>query len=419
YTNFNLTSDVIDASLTGNAKITDLKTAFNNHLNNYIAVPDSLLGEKEYHFDFDLALTKPDFFTDFLIDGLDGIIINHCHASYDGANDLFEADIRIPQLNYANWKLDSLSFLLSSEGNSILSKLELAQFSYDSIYIKNIAFSTKFAEQNATISLTINDIRDSLKYQIETNVAFKDSSYVINLNPEKFTIDYQPWFVDKNNNVIIKNRDVTVRSVSLTNDNQRIWLESIDDHIKLNFEQFDIQNIMGIVEKEKAHQILNGSLDGYIDVVDLFGETSIKSDLRINDLNFKETRLGNLKALIDFKTQDAISYSLNLTNNLNSIKLNGRYEFNSDHTGIEAAFVTDISEADVFSGLLEEYLTGLNGGINGRIEIIGDVANPRLNGQMNFSNLSMTIGSLNTLLTSNGSISLKDNLVEFKNFTVS
>ncbi|MCK5102196.1 MAG: hypothetical protein KAR17_05250, partial [Cyclobacteriaceae bacterium] len=95
YTNFDLTSDVIDASLTGNTKIADLKTAFNNHLNNYIAVPDSLLGEKEYHFDFDLSLKNPDLFTNFLIEGLHGITINHCHASYDGVNDLFEADIRI------------------------------------------------------------------------------------------------------------------------------------------------------------------------------------------------------------------------------------------------------------------------------------------------------------------------------------
>ncbi|MCK5369931.1 MAG: hypothetical protein KAQ62_15330, partial [Cyclobacteriaceae bacterium] len=52
YTNFNLTSDIFNSSLTGNTKIAELKTAFNNHINNYFAIPDSLLNEKEYHFDF-------------------------------------------------------------------------------------------------------------------------------------------------------------------------------------------------------------------------------------------------------------------------------------------------------------------------------------------------------------------------------
>jgi len=63
YTNFNFTSDIFNSSLTGNTKIIDLKTAFNNHIDNYFEIPDSLLSEKEYHFEFDLSMNKPDFFT--------------------------------------------------------------------------------------------------------------------------------------------------------------------------------------------------------------------------------------------------------------------------------------------------------------------------------------------------------------------
>ncbi|MCK5137163.1 MAG: translocation/assembly module TamB domain-containing protein [Bacteroidales bacterium] len=419
YTNFDLTSDIINASLTGNTKIAELKTAFYNHINNYIAVPDSLLSKKEHRFDFDLSLNEPYFFTNFLIDGLQEFTIDHCHASYEGANDLFEVDIKVPKLSYANWELDGLSFLLNSEEDSIITKIELDQFSYDSAFVKNISFKTKFAEQKARLLLSINDIRDSLKYHIETNVANMDGSYIISLNPEKLIIDHRKWFVDQNNKVIIKNRDISIQSALLTHDNQKIWLESADDHLKLNFKQFEIQNITGILEKEKAPQILKGRLNGTIDVIDLFGELTVKNDLIINDLSSQEVGLGNLKALIDFKPQEAISYSLSLTDDINSIKLDGRSEINSESSDIEAALVTDITQAEVFSDLVGDYLTGLNGGVNGRIEIIGEIANPRLSGQMNFNDLSMTIGSLNTLLTANGSVSVKDNQVEFKNFNVS
>lgn len=419
YTNFDFSSDILNASLTGNTRIAELKTAFYNHIHHYIAVPDSFLSKKEYLFDFDLSVENPDFFTKFLILDLKEFTIDQCNASYDGAKDLFEADIRVPHLNYANKIIDGLSFSLNSKGDSIFSSLELTRFSYDSAFVKNISFKTIFADQKARLILSINDIRDSLKYHIVTNIVNTDSSYIVSLNPDQLVIDHRKWLVDHNNKVIIKNRDISVQSANLTHDNQKIWLESPDNHLILNFEKFEIQNITGILEKELAPQSLKGRLNGTIDVIDSSGELTVRSDLIINDLSTHEVSLGNLKALIDFKPKEVLSYSLSLTDDVNSIKLDGRYANNPESSDIEAVLVTDITNAEVFAGLVDDYLTGLTGGVNGRLEIIGEMATPRLSGQMNFSDLSITIGSLNTLLTTNGSVSLTEKLIEFKDFNVS
>jgi len=419
YTNFDFSSDIFNASLTGNTKISDLKTAFYNHIHNYIAVPDSFLSEKEYHFDFDLSLENPDFFTKFLIEDLHEITIDHCHASYEGTNNLFEADIKVPKLSYANWELDGISLFLNSEKDSILSTLELARFSYDSAYVKNLSLTTKFADQRTNLSLSMNDNRDSLKYHIETSVANLDDSYMISLNPDKLIIDHREWFVDHNNKVIIKDRDINVQSATLTHENQKIWLESQENHLVLNFEQFEIQNVTGILEQEEASHSVEGRLNGTIDVVDLSGELTVKSDLVINDLSSRGVGLGNLKARIDFMPQNAIYYSLNLIDDANSIRLDGSYENNSKSRDIQAILVTDIKQAELFSGFVDDYLTGLHGAVDGRLEVIGEIANPKINGEMNFSDLSLTIKSMNTFLNTNGSVSVKDNLVEFENLNVS
>ncbi len=418
YTNFNFTSDIFNSSLTGNTKIGDLKTAFNNHIHNYFTIPDSLLSEKEYHFEFDLSMNKPDFFTDFLFDELKGITIDTCHASYDSVHDLFEADIRIPQLKYANWELDDLSFRLNSEEDTISSHLELGQFSYDSAFVKNLAFSTQFSEQNANIFLAIHDVEDSLKYRFETNVTHTDSAYIISLNPEKLTIDRRKWHVDPNNKIIIKNRDIGIQSALLSYENQKIWLESMNDHLKLNIEQFNLQNITSILEKEEDQQLIKGRLGGYIDVTDLFGNPMVKSEFSIKELSFYDEILGNLDVLLDYNPQEDISYTLNLTNDANSIQLEGRSDAASPQTIIEATLTTDIAKAEVFSSLVDEYITDLQGGINGKIEIIGEAANPDINGRINFNDLSMSSRVGNASFTANGSLSIDNNLFKFNNFNI-
>jgi hypothetical protein len=54
YTNFNLNSEILQASLTGNTRLDELKDAFIDHLDLYIQLPDSMVNDKDFKFEFEL-----------------------------------------------------------------------------------------------------------------------------------------------------------------------------------------------------------------------------------------------------------------------------------------------------------------------------------------------------------------------------
>jgi translocation and assembly module TamB len=420
YTNFNLTSDILDASLTGNTKIADLKTTFYNHINNYISIPDSLLNEKDYQFNFDLSLYKPEFFTDFLFEKLDEIKIDTCHASYDRVQSKFDVDIRIPKLIYDNWELDGLSLLLNSDEESVHSEINLNQFSSDSAFIKNILIATKFKNQESNFLFNIKDDNNTVKYSIEADIAYKDSSYIAKLIPEKLILNQKHWFVDPNNQVIFnKNKELSVQSAIISNEKQMINLELINNHLKLNFKEFDVQNITNIVEYKDDSITLKGNLNGFIDAYNLQEEPTVKSKIDINNLTFKEEYLGNFKSKVNIKPNEKSNFSLNLRNDKNSIFLDGDITHNNGKNNLKAKLETDISKAEVFSDLVSEYILGLNGEIKGDLEINGEIRRPQINGQLKFEDLSMTLKSWDTFLNTNGTISVKDNQIGFKNLFIS
>ncbi len=419
YTNFDFTTDIFDASLTGNSKIMELKNAFNNHLNNYIKVPDSLLVEKEHHFDFNLTLKNPAFFTDFLIEDIKDIAIENFSASYDGANDLFLANINISHIDYANWEIDSLSLAFNSEGDSIISTVGIEQISYDSLNVNNLSLSTKFSNQHANLMLSTADSKDSIQYLFETHVAHIDSSYVFNMSPGQLIIDHQSWNVNPNNKLVIKNKNITVESASAIFEKQKVQFVSNSQHqIKMIFEQFDISNIIGFLEQKGEKKIATGRLGGFVEVIAPFGQTEVKSDIKIHDLSLYKNLLGDFTSIIDFISNEKIDYSMMLINDNNTIKLEGNSQLNSNSMTTNAMLKTDITDANIFDGLLKEYVTDLSGGLNGSIKISGNMDAPELNGQMKFDDLSMIVKPANALLNANGSILINENKFSFADFNL-
>jgi len=418
YTNFDLSSDILNVSLTGNTQIIELKTAFYNHINNYIDVPDSLLSEKDYHFDFNLSLINPAFFTDFLISELDSIEIGECNARYDSKKNLFESDIRVSKFYYSNWGLDDLSCQLNSYGDSVLSFIQLGQFTYDSSFLKNVSFTTKFKDQEVDWTMNVFKTHDSLKYSVETNVTHHDGAYFIRLNPKKLILDQQQWYVDPNNVLIIKDSLFYSESFLLTNNNQAIKLDFSEDHLNFNFNQFNIQNVTNFLNKEHSNQILKGELSGNVNFTNIY-RAEFNSDLFINNLSYGEDSLGDLNILTDLKSNEKLNYSLKLSDDKNYVKLDGILDLIKDNRKINAILTIDIRDVNFFSGLVGDKISSLDGKFSGDLDIKGEIDNPKINGKLNMEDFSIMLASQKAYFKLNGLVNFKDNIIEFRNFSIS
>ena len=418
YTNFNLTSDILDATLTGNTRIADLQTAIIDHLGRYLSLPDSLLSDKEYIFQFDLKIKKPDFFTAFLIDDLNEFSLEQFHAKYDNRTNLFEAAIVVPKVVYGKLTFDDLAFHISSKTDSTVSQLQLRELSYDSAIIKNIKLKAKIEEQHADFSLLIRDIHDSLKYKLGVEASFRDSIYIIALNPEEIIIDHHPWTVNPDNALLVSSNKIMATNAQLSHQDQKIWLQTIDDTIRLNFEQFGIQNISGLLEKDRENRLLKGNLNGYVEGVDLFGNFFLASELSVSNLLWQNNPLGDLNASMTYDKNAVMNFALELKNDINVFSAVGELSKRENVPYININVESAIQNAEAFQPLVDDYVTGLKGGVAGRFSIFGPTEKPTIYGSMDFNDLELTLSSFNTILKNSGKIIINENIVNFKDFTI-
>ena len=177
YTNFNFQSEIVDATLTGNTKLNEIKDAIIDHLDLYISLPDSIVSEKDFEFELNLDLKNPDLFTEFLIKDLDEIKLDKCFMKYNDKADILKADIIIPNLIYNEMEFYGLSFFIDSKLDEATARLALNSLSYDSASIHNLELHSFFEPEKAELSFTIHDLMDSLKYQLITQLYYKDSIY--------------------------------------------------------------------------------------------------------------------------------------------------------------------------------------------------------------------------------------------------
>jgi len=415
---FNFTSDILDADLSGNTRISELKDALIDHLDLYISLPDSMVSKKNFVFDFDLRLKQPQFFTDFLIDELEEFEFEKFSASHIDSTDLLLADISIPTLKYNNLLFKNLLFTIDSQPDSAIASLDIGSLSLDTAVIRHIGLESILKKQQAKTTFKINDINDKLKYQVIANAFYQDSAYLFTLDPEKTIIDYQQWDIPTDNSMQIINGQLMMQSASISRGNQKLWIEPRDNHLAILFENFNIQNLTSILEVDSANQLIKGDLNGFVEIIDPFGQATISTDLIVPNLVYAKEPLGELNAKLKYGQASPLAMDIQLQNKENMFHAVGTVETTLLNREVHMILESDISDVASYQPLAPKSITLQQGGIKGRLSIHGDVDRPRINGNLNLNNLILSVDPTNTLLKNNGQIEVEDNMLRFNSFNI-
>jgi len=417
-TDFYLNSDIFNASLTGNTKLVELDNAFLDHIDLYISLPDSIISPKDFIFDFNLEMKKPEFFTDFLLPDLNELQIEKCQMHYNDKEDILQAEILIPALDYQDILLKDLAFVFDTKADSAIADLQLSELHFNSLVTSKLGLHTMFEKNKAQISFYSRDLKDSLKYQLKYFIDFQDSVYNISIDHKNLVVNYEKWDIPQENLLSITNNFITSKSAIISRDNQAISLEGKNQDLSVHFSDFDLANFTEIFVQDSTIEDLSGKINGTIDLANLFASTAIESNLKISDLKYGSSAVGDLTSKIKYQGEKPMSFDITLQNSENNIHGSGVIEKANNNQNIQSVFEIDVQNANTYQPLFTDFLSNIDGAIQGRLALRGPLSNPEINGTLDFNSFQIISEPTNTLLNTNGAIQVSNNLLQFNSFFI-
>ncbi|MCG8307574.1 MAG: translocation/assembly module TamB [Cytophagales bacterium] len=416
YTNFLLNSEIMNASLTGNTKISELEEAIVDHIDLYIELPDSMVMNKNFEFEFDLDLKRPDIFTEFLVPGLDEVRLDRCFLRYDDESNELNADIRIPAMSYRGFLFNDLAFLIDSDADSARTSLTLNSISYDSAVINNISAETIFKPNQADIEVRVHDLYDRLKYQFMTRLGYNDRTYTLRIDPDQTIINYERWDLPDDNFLKYEEGKFIAQSTEFGKDDQQFWLNPENNTLVLNFKNFKLGNIANIIEYDSLNNLVSGEINGRVMLEDPLTDLTVRSELTIPNLAVFGEYLGDFYSKADFGKQ--LNFDLRVQNGANRVLANGIVPMQDSNDPVSLMLESDIANAAPLQPFLSSFVSDLSGGFRGRLSVTERNGNPSFHGKFDLDHLNFVLIPVNAQLKNNGRITFEDNLIAFDKFVV-
>lgn len=410
---FIFSSPVFDATLKGNTRVSELRDAFIDHIDLYLELPDSIVSEKDFQFQFDLEMKNPAFLS-FLVEDLKTFNLEKCDANYTDAKDLLTAEIVIRDLEYKNIQLKNLSFTFDTQPSSASVDFYLGELSAGSVTLQKMGLNAELENESISTRFYSMGPGDSLQYELSYLIRRLDSAYQIRIDPARLMINYNRWAVPEDNLIQIVNNVVSAQSAAIAFEGQKISLNPMDRGISLHFENFQLENISQIFDEDSLIHQMSGFINGSIQLPGLLtNEPGLFSKIEITDFKTGTTRLGNFRSEISKNPHSPLNFEISLENQENSIHLAGILPFSESEQDLNLIANVDVRNIGYYHPFVRNYLSELDGKLNARFAVSGTPGNPRIHGYSNFENLLVVIPETNTKLLTNGMIKVDNNLLVF------
>ncbi|MFD2098888.1 translocation/assembly module TamB domain-containing protein [Flagellimonas iocasae] len=306
-----------------------------------------------------------------------GNTFDNIELKIDNKNPLFNTFVSVEDMATNYYDIKDFSLINTTLKDTLFFRTEFKGGSeYNDSY--NLNFYHTFNENNRSVI--------GLK---KSDVSFKGNTWVLNKD-------------GNSQNKVIINRtldSIRIEDVVMDNNNReqiRLRGEFADSTYKdldLQFKIVSLNKITPSIDSLK----LNGSVDGFLNILQKDGKYLPTSSLNISDFSVNDIRLGDLEVGIfgnNDLTQFGVSTWLN-DNGKEKMSINGKVtNYNNKQELDLSANFTDFS-LEPFAPLGEDIISNIRGSIIGSAKITGSVNNPSINGSLSLVNAGIGIPYLN------------------------
>lgn len=425
-TNVSVTSSMLNAGYRGSVKLTQLGSTVLHTMDRHFSLGQNKpeANDSLQFFQLRLNIFDTEMITEVILPKLRSFTPAILSADYNSREERLEITGDFPYINYNDIEADSLVFRLLSGENKADFSAGIDRIKANQWILKKTMISGNMASDSLFTTISVLDRNDRVNYFIEAAIHHIDTAYVINVQPDRLLLNNRNFSIPNNNEISFYGNKVTFSNFDLTTADQQISINSHpteEDNGRIYTAAISgvrIDNLTGLFETQ--HDLLNGILNGTLKLSLSPGRISGNTDITINNLSlYGDTVFKHIHLTGSSSPDNDIAFYADFTDPRNNLTLNGTLGQSNNNTTFDMGLEIGRLELSPWQPLLKQQLSDLEGNISGNIRAVSTPGVPELNGNIIFSNTSVTPVFLNTMLNmEQNEITITKNEVILNDFTM-
>ena len=389
-----LESPIADINFESSFNIQEMPDVLKHQFSHYFDVTDEVDSNEHIGktFTFSIDILNERIFEEVLIPGLEDIKINTIKGGYTSATHNLKLDADILHLKYNDIILDSLKLDITSNINTLSSKLTISQLTASGYTFHYPSIHAVASDNQLTVAIKLANEEKVQKFGIEGILAKKEEGYSWHTLEDGLMFYYEQWKVSPQNEIMYLNdKNIQIQDFKISNGKQNIVAKTIaEGNTLIDFNNFTVENLSAIVfsDDELISGLINGTITlgmqptGFDFTSDIHIQHFAYGSDTLGDINLQITNPeeGNYKSIVKISGNNEINGSMNYKTTTDEV--NGKLNLNQ----------LNLTTIEKYVG---SSITNLKGEAKGYVEVSGKLDNPNFKGQLNINNTSFHLNAIN------------------------
>jgi|GEM_PF-4072541 len=394
---FKSKSEILDALLLSNLNLSEVSSEVLGFFDKYVELGE-LASDSVSNDYLSLKLQTYDspIWQELIVPGLSYTSPISLSLLYGQSLNQMEIDLQADSINYNGFIVDEIDFALQADRDEFNMKFTTDKIMSGPVAIYESLVGISIESDTVYSSILLKDSVGQSDFLINTQLSKQDSSFYLHINGDSLLLSGESWSVSPDNYVAITENNVTVNDFIISNQEQQLSINSIEDKqdsLLIGFEEFNLNNFLrtiGITEKDIA-----GTLEGNIILSQLFTDFQFDTDLQIDSIDLYEVPIGNLSIQANNETFEKYSFNVSLKGMHNDMEMNGNILVEED-TKLDVSAAINAIDLKMFEGLSSGAISEVEGYLEGDLAIKGRIDDPIVTGNLGFVNSAFLVSYLNT-----------------------
>jgi len=417
-TTFDINSDFLQLHYESNIVATQTDSLLRLAMMKYLGKADTLSLPADKFAVFNMGLQLPEDLKSQLLPGLGRVDLDTIDGSYSSNNNLLQLNLNAPRITYQKLGVDNLFLNVNGRSDSLSVKAGFDELQYDTLRLRQIIIDEFIRDGEIISKISVAGTGSSPDYLFDNNISIKDSATRISFNKKGLVLKGEPWKVREGNFLEVGAGKMQAHDFVFNNGNQKIGIITTDNTQKYIASDFELGNLISIVQLETEARIIRGNLDAEVVIPTHERFSGIYADIVVSNFHFLDTLIGDMQFHLKEAT-DALSLKFELASGSNFISAKGTVGKSDTPQPLDIKATVDINDLGRFEVFSFGNLKDVDGDLKGSFSIKGNTQAPDIKGKLTFMNAEMTIAPLNFhARLGNETISIDNQGVALDKFTI-
>jgi hypothetical protein len=374
------------------------------------------------NFQFDFNLKELDTIFQLIVPELSIANNSFGAGSFNSIGNKFNVIFMSNKISYSLAEIQNLELNVTSKDEFMQIDM-LYDLPFDKKTITSINTFWKIADNKIDFNTNWENI-DSLTYKGDITGKFLIENNSINKPVISASFDSGTIIIadsvweNKNFGIVVDSTAIAIKDFQFFSNKQRIKIdgnisEQKSDSLFLNINGFDMHNANKYVRAEKFE--IHGELGGLIKITNVYDEMLMHFELLGKQVSLNDVKLGNLHLYSRWKPE---SKQLQIFTEIEkygkkSLVAGGYYVPATKDIYIQSRL--ENLEVSFLQRIIKSIFSDVEGFLDGKIEIVGNISNPKIIGQGYLHDAKMKVRYSNVNYFLNGNVKFENNILTFSN----